>query len=113
MSMNNTMKTLRIFLGLSVREWARKCGVSPAHVSLVESDQRIVTEEYVKKVLKAMPIDRTRLYQAVPVMFTTAEREQIRALREALGKLLDAAKEMPIHKDLVAEVQGVYERSGS
>jgi len=89
MSLNNTMRTLRVFLGLSVREWAKRCKVSPSHVSLVEHGERQVTELYIKKVLKAMPIERLRLYQAVPPEFATLEREQLRTLAEVFQKVVD------------------------
>ena len=106
MSLNNTMRVLRVFLGLTMAEWARRCKVSTSHVSFIEQGERQVTEDYIKKVLKAIPIGRERLYNAVPIEFRTLEREQLRIMADVLKRVLGDYEGLVVHDDAFPQWRG-------
>lgn len=63
---NTNIRIIREFLGMSQSEWARWLGVSNEHVSRVERDERAVTNDYIKRIQRKLPVSHARLYQGPP-----------------------------------------------
>ena len=92
--LGHSIRILRQARGLNSAQLAAKAGISPAYLSLIESESRVPPHETLLKLAAALGVDVALFQMLLPDRPATSRSARISELASALRRLGEAEDEL-------------------